>query len=486
MQDLSGGEAKVVYTDPSPGVAVDVSPDGSRALLLLHGIGGHSLLEVDLATGTAKRLYPAEGKLAIIATAAYATDGKRAFVATDAGPDSYSVLALDTASLATLAEYKQDAPASAGVGAIATSPRGDVIAIVVDAGNHTTVRVLDAKTLAVRKEVATPLGTVSLGTTTEVNVPIVNGETFSTDGAHFVIGISRPDAPSDIYVVDTATGAMAKLRHDKRAGLDALAPMKASIEKVTAFDGLTIPVNVYLPQRSDGRTERLPTIVSFHGGPDASSTLEWNPLTRAFVAFGFAVLEPNVRGSTGFGRAYEQADDKEKRGNSMKDVASVNQWARAQSFCDPDRLVVEGASYGGYVVLMGLTRQPALWSAGVDLVGMSDLTTMAAYAAKSGQVHVANEFGDVEKDAKLLVEYSPIRDADKIVSPLFVYQGQNDTHVPRSQADEIVRMMRQRNMHVEYMVAANEGHSMSHRENTLAFLTRVTRFLHDELKIPQR
>ncbi len=487
VQDLNGGAPRLAYTDPSPGVAVDVSPDGARALLVLHGIGVQTLVEVDLSAGKTRRLYPAEGVHATVATAAYSADGARVLVATDGGGESYSLLALDRRSSAKLAEYRQESPAFAAIGSIVPSPRGDRVAILIDAGNHALVRLLDANTLALTAEVATPLGTPSLGTTTEVRVPIHDGQTFTADGQHFVISLSLPQTPEDLYLVDSSSGAIEPLRHDLRDGLGQLPAMTSAIENVAAFDGLTIPVNVYLPSPArNAGAGRLPTIVSFHGGPDASSSLDWSPWTRAFVAAGFAVLEPNVRGSTGFGRAYEKADDREKRWDAIKDMASVNRWARAQSWCDPNRLVVMGASFGGYMVLMALTQQPALWQAGVDLAGISDLTSMSKYAAQSGQVHAANEIGEGAKDAKILAELSPLRQADKIVAPLFVYHGQNDTHVPRAQADAIVRTLRRRHIVVEYMLALNEGHTVARRENEIEFLTRMLRFLHDELKLPDR
>jgi dipeptidyl aminopeptidase/acylaminoacyl peptidase len=260
--------------------------------------------------------------------------------------------------------------------------------------------------------------------------------------------------------------------------LAALPPIEASLQKVQALDGLTIPVNQYLPK---GRTGKLPTIIIFHGGPATSYAVRWSLYARFFLSLGYAVLEPNVRGSSGFGRAYEMADNREKRADWLKDLETVNAWAKAQPWCDADRVVVWGQSYGGYTTLMALTRQPALWRAGVDLYGVADLkqfllTTDAAI--RSGFVA---EFGDVDNDAALLDEFSPMRDRDKIVAPLFVYAGQNDPRVPRSESDAIVRALRDRNVPVEYMVAANEGHTVDRRETKIELLTRTARFLEDAL-----
>jgi dipeptidyl aminopeptidase/acylaminoacyl peptidase len=144
--------------------------------------------------------------------------------------------------------------------------------------------------------------------------------------------------------------------------------------------------------------------------------------------------------------------------------------------------VVWGQSYGGYTTLMALTRQPTLWRAGVDLYGPADLRKFLLTTNAAIRKAFVTEFGDVEKDAALLEEFSPMRDVAKIERPLFVYTGQNDPRVPRSESDLIVGALRARGVPVEYMVAANEGHTVDRRETKIEFLTRAARFLEDALK----
>ncbi|HEU4535834.1 MAG TPA: prolyl oligopeptidase family serine peptidase, partial [Polyangiaceae bacterium] len=333
---------------------------------------------------------------------------------------------------------------------------------------HGEVRLLDAKTLKLRRAAKVPLGDVQMGA-------------FRDDGRAFSVLVSLPNRPADPFEVDVATGELRPLRADQRAGLDGLPPVEASVETAKAFDGLSIPINVYLPAgAAAGR--RLPTIVNFHGGPAYSYPVRWHPYTRFFVSLGYAVLEPNVRGSTGFGRAYEMADNREKRADWLRDVETVNAWAKAQPWCDPGRVVVWGQSYGGYTTLMALTRQPALWRAGVDLYGVADLKAFLKTTDAGIRSFFVAEFGDLERDAALLDEFSPMRDVDKIVSPLFVYAGQNDPRVPRSESDTIVKALRARGVAVEYMVAASEGHSADRRETKIELLSRTARFLEEHLR----
>jgi dipeptidyl aminopeptidase/acylaminoacyl peptidase len=395
---------------------------------------------------------------------AYAADGKRVFATTDDG-DRVVLLALDPATGKELGRYRDEV--STAQLAVLPSPAGDVIALGVDAGNHGEVRILDARKLTVVRTVKAPLGDVKLGA-------------FRKDGRRFSIMISLPNQPAEVFAVETATGKVSALRREPRPGLAQLPPLDVSVQTARAFDGLQIPINVYLPKR--GAQAKLPTIAMFHGGPSSSYAVRWSPFVRFFTALGYAVIEPNVRGSTGFGRAYTLADDREKRADWLRDLATVNTWAKAQPWCDPERVVVFGGSYGGYTTLMALTRQPEAWRAGVDLFGPADLrqfllTTDAAIRS----VFVA-EFGDVENDAKLLDEFSPMRDVNRIVRPLFVYAGQNDPRVPRGESDTIVKALRGRKVPVEYMVAANEGHSVDRRETKIELLTRLARFLEDALR----
>jgi dipeptidyl aminopeptidase/acylaminoacyl peptidase len=402
-------------------------------------------------------------------SAAYSRDGKVAYIAADDGADGQLLLAIDLATGKTRATLKQTEPSTASIGEIRVSPRGDTLAIAIDAGDHSEARLLDAKTFALKTKVASPLGSIDLGS-------------FSDDGKSITATIATAEAPTDVYVVDVATGAVRKLREDVRPGLAALTPIETTVESIRAFDGLSIPVIVRLPKGARAAGKKLPVIAAFHGGPAASWALGWDVDARFYTALGYAHIEPNVRGSTGYGRAYEMADDRERRADWLKDVESVNAWTKAQSWADPSRVVAMGGSYGGYSVLMALTRQPTAWRAGVDFVGIANLTTFLAATDQGIRAVWIDEIGDLDKDRALLEAFSPMRDADRIVAPLYVYAGKNDPRVPLEESDQIVKALRARSIPVEYQVAANEGHSLDHRENRVEFLTRTARFLEDNMR----
>jgi dipeptidyl aminopeptidase/acylaminoacyl peptidase len=348
------------------------------------------------------------------------------------------------------------------------SRRGDRLACPLSVGEHDEVRLYDARTLRPAAAVELPPGT--------------GGPTgFSPDGARLFVDWSTPEAPEDIYAVDVKTGAATPLRRDERPGLAALPPLDVSVAELAAHDGLRLRANLYLPPAAK-EGQKLPVIVAYHGGPAGVSTLRWSPFIRFMTAQGYAYVEPNIRGSGGFGRAFEMADDREKRLDAFKDVETSGRWVAAQPWADPGRLVIWGQSYGGFLVLVGLTRMPDLWRAGVDLLGMSDLASFLQSTSGFNREVLRAELGDLEADRDFLDEISPLRAVGKIADPLFVYAGANDPRVPRTESDQLVRALRERRVAVEYMVAPNEGHSLSRRENLVMFMARVARFLEVALK----
>jgi dipeptidyl aminopeptidase/acylaminoacyl peptidase len=469
-QPLAGGPAKLMYTDTGSSFLVDVSNDGKWGLLLrLASLSDSKVVLVDFTNGTAKTAYPAEGKSEFVKQTAFSADGSSILVSTDGGAEQALVLSLDTKTLAEKARYVEKKPATANIDDIVVGRKsGDKIALFLDAGNHAELRLLDGKTLKPGPTITMPLGTGG-------SMDMIE------DGSQLTVHWSTPDLPPDAFAIDTKTGKVKALRKEPRSTIAKLPKLKASIVEVTSFDGTKIPVNLYLPDPMP-KGKKLPTMVIVHGGPASSYEIRWSTFNRYFSSHGFAIVEPNVRGSTGFGRGYEQGDDGKKRLDAVKDVEEIGKWAQKQTWADADRLVLLGGSYGGYMTLMGVTRHPTLWKAGVDLFGIYSWKSFMKTTSGIIRDIFQKEIG-AEADTAFLDSISPESQIDKAVAPLFVYAGQNDPRVPRSESDAIVKNLRARKIPVEYMVAADEGHSLDRKENITAFLGRSLRFLETKLKI---
>jgi dipeptidyl aminopeptidase/acylaminoacyl peptidase len=320
-----------------------------------------------------------------------------------------------------------------------------------------------------------------------VKLPVGSGGTavcpnaFAPDDGRLLASWSTPQAPTDLYAINTGSGEAARLLPQMRSGLSDLPAIQTRVVETKAFDGGRIPMLVYLPAGASGK---LPVIVSYHGGPASVSTARWSPQIRYYTALGYAYVEPNVRGSSGYGRAFEEGDNGRKRLDAFKDIETAAHWVASQPWADPSRMVIFGGSYGGYTTLIGLTRQPDIWRAGVNLFGVVDLRTFLETTSGLIQDLFKLEFGELGKDDKFLASISPIHDVQKIVDPMFVYAGANDPRVPRSESDMIVAAVRKKGVPIEYMVKDDEGHSLSKKANQVEFFARSARFLEKHLGLP--
>jgi dipeptidyl aminopeptidase/acylaminoacyl peptidase len=465
-----GSRPKLVYTDASPSYLVDVSKDGQLGLMLrIQSMSDSTLLLVDFAAGTSKPIWPVHGGPENVNDARFSSDDSIIYLATDGGGEEADVIAIGKGDLKEKTRYVERRPPTASIEQIAVAGKsGDHIGVLVNAGNHSEFRLLDAKTLK-----AGPKVTMLLGSGGELHM--------SDDGKWLLSSFSTPDRPRDLYAIDVRTGASRALRQEPRPTVAKLSRIASSIRQMKSFDGLMVPINLYLPDPLP-KNRKLPTLVIVHGGPSSSYQVRWSVFNRFFSARGWAIVEPNVRGSTGFGRKYEQADDYRKRMDAVRDLEEVGQWAAAQPWADADKMVVLGGSYGGYMTLMGVTHHPKLWKAGVDLFGVYNWRSFMSTTSGVIRDIFQKEIGP-DGDKGFLDAVSPAAKLDDVVAPLFVYAGANDPRVPRSESDAIVKSLRDRKIPVEYMVANNEGHSLDHKENLVAFLARAQRFLETNLAI---
>jgi dipeptidyl aminopeptidase/acylaminoacyl peptidase len=257
-----------------------------------------------------------------------------------------------------------------------------------------------------------------------------------------------------------------------------------TMEPIASFDGESIPTYVYRPGPSGALDEDpVPVVVYLHGGPEAQHTPTFDPIVQYLVAAGFAVVAPNVRGSTGYGKRFEHLDDGRKRLDAVADLAAVHDWIAASGDLDARRAALLGGSYGGYLVLAGLAFQPERWAAGVDIVGISSLVTFLENTAEWRRKVREAEYGSLTDDREFLEEASPLSRADRIRAPLLLIHGANDPRVPVAEAEQIHATVSANGVRSELLVYADEGHGLSRRANRLDAYPKVLAFLDDVLHV---
>ena len=243
-------------------------------------------------------------------------------------------------------------------------------------------------------------------------------------------------------------------------------------------DGLTI--NGYLTLPKGQAPGRLPVVVNPHGGPWVRDTWGYDPEVQFLANRGYAVFQPNYRGSTGYGRSFWEASFKQWGQAMQDDVTDGVRWLIQEGIADPKRIAIYGGSYGGYCTLAGITFTPELYAAAVDYVGVSNLFTFMNTVPpywKPFQQMMYEMVGDPEKDKAMMTARSPVFHVDQIRTPLFIAQGANDPRVNKAESDQMVAALEKRGVAVEYMVKDNEGHGFQNEENRLEFYQAMESFL---------
>ncbi|MEH2325877.1 MAG: S9 family peptidase [Nostoc sp.] len=254
----------------------------------------------------------------------------------------------------------------------------------------------------------------------------------------------------------------------------------ASMQPVSyeARDGLTI--HSYLTTPTGIPSQNLPTVLLVHGGPWARDTWGFSPTTQWLANRGYAVLQVNFRGSTGYGKAFLNAGNREWGGKMHDDLIDSVNWLIEKGISDPQKIAIMGGSYGGYSTLVGLTFTPEVFAAGVDIVGPSNLITLIETIPPYWQPIKAmlyHRVGNLEKESEFLKSRSPLFFADRIQKPLLIGQGANDPRVKQSESDQIVKAMQQAGLPVQYVLYSDEGHGFARPENRLHFFAIAEEFL---------
>lgn len=294
------------------------------------------------------------------------------------------------------------------------------------------------------------------------------------DDSKWVVTYSRDDGPTEWYLYDRAA-KQASLLFSARPELESYQLSTMEPIEYTARDGMTIYGYLTLPAGTNA--ERVPTVVLVHGGPWHRDVWGYDPWAQWLANRGYAVLQPNFRGSTGYGKQYINAGDRQWAGAMHTDLLDAKNWVVERGVADPNRVCIMGGSYGGYATLAALAFSPGEFSCGVDIVGPSNLNTLLATIPPYWSTMVALFHKRMGANEGFLDSQSPLFKADRIKAPLLIGQGANDPRVKQAESDQIVAAVRANGQPVEYYVFPDEGHGFVIPENDMAFNAAVEGFL---------
>ncbi len=396
-------------------------------------------------------------------------DNKNVYASSNLGRDKSAIVEFDlTTGKETKVLYED---ADYDVDGLNYSRKRKVLTAITWTGDKREVKFLDPESEKLYNSVKSQLGDLEI---------VMNSTNKNED--RFIVRTYSDRSLGSYYLYEKVTDKLTllsvvneKIKEDEMA---AMTPIKYQ-----SRDGLTIHGYLTLPNNVEAKN--LPVVINPHGGPWARDAWTFNPEVQLLASRGYAVLQMNFRGSTGYGREFWEASFKQWGQAMQNDISDGVKWLIDQGIADPKRVAIYGGSYGGYATLAGVTSTPELYACAVDYVGVSNLfsfmNTIPPYWKP--YLDMFHEMvGDPATDSLMLAANSPALHTDKIICPLFVAQGKNDPRVNIDESDQIVKGLRERDIDVPYMVKDNEGHGFQNEENRFEFYKAMLGFLGKHLK----
>ena len=312
----------------------------------------------------------------------------------------------------------------------------------------------------------------------------ITGVNFAPSESRMAFYLNGDRSPANLYVYDFATRKATRLTNSLNPQIDAADLVEAENVRYKSFDGMEIPAILYKPHQAS-TSSKVPAIVLVHGGPGGQARRGYKAQVQFLVNHGYAVLDVNNRGSSGYGKTFFTADDRKHGREPLWDVVEAKKYLTATGWVDEKKIGIMGGSYGGYMVLAALAFKPEEFAVGVDIFGVSNwvrtLQSIPPYWEAQRKA-LYKEIGDPSTELEMLRAASPLFHAEKIRRPLIVLQGKNDPRVILPESDEIVEAVRKNNVPVEYVVFDNEGHGFTKKANEIRANKAILEFLDKHLK----
>jgi len=431
---------------------LDWSPDDSQLAVIEYlSINESYLWIADVATGERTLLTPKGGAVPVAYDGAqFSRDGKGLYVTTDRDAEFMRLAYVD---LATGAHRYLTPDLQWDVEGFDVAPDGRTIAFVTNEDGASVLHRIDADS---GKSLPVP----------PLPVGVVGALEWHESGRELGLSLSSARSPSDVYSVDFAAQRVERWTEGETGGINAAAFAEPEIVRWKSFDGRMISGLLYKPPARFAGPR--PVVVNIHGGPEAQSRPNFLGRTNYLLdQLGVAILYPNVRGSTGFGKTFAKLDNGRLREDSVRDIGALLDWLRSRPDLDAARVMVTGGSYGGYMTLAAATRFDDRIRGSLSVVGISNFVTFLENTEDYRRDLRRVEYGDERDPAmrEFLLGISPMNHAQKISKPLFIVQGRNDPRVPYTESEQMVATVRGKGGPVWYLLAEDEGHGFAKKRN---------------------
>ncbi len=445
----------------------DWSPDDKK-ILLVEGISVNEtyLWTVDPATGEKKELTPRKtNEQVAYSNARFSKDGKGVYFTSDKDSEFQRLMYMDL-------ESKQTKVLTANIpwdlDEFALSQDGKRIAFVSNEEGLSALHLLDTST---KKELPVP----------KLPVGLVSGLIWHRNGRDLAFGISSASSPGDVYSLDVTTGKLERWTISETAVKTDAFP-EPELVRWKSFDGRMISGFLYRPPAKF--TGKRPVLIEIHGGPEGQSRPDFLGRYNYYLnELGIAVILPNVRGSTGYGKAFTKLDNGFLREGTYKDINALLDWIGTRPDMDSGRVAVTGGSYGGHMTLAVSTFYSGRIRCSIDVVGPSNLVTFLEHTEAYRRDLRRVEYGD-ERDPKMrefLERIAPMNNVEKIKKPMMVVAGKNDPRVPVTESDQIVAALKKQGTPVWYVMARDEGHGFQKKANADYQFYTTVEFLQEYL-----
>ena len=465
--DVATGQSRMVAQNRGIGSIDDVSRDGKYAIVSrLVNRGDNNLYLVRLSDSKEMLLTPHDGP-GQFGGISFSPDGRTVYLVSNKDRD-----------LTALARVRLGADDQPGpIEVLAARDDGELGGAVMNEQGTSLALLWNVAGRSELNFYNTATGKMAPGP--KMPAEIVGGLDFSDDGRRLAMAISGASAPANIWVLDLSSKQFTQITQSPHAGIDLSKLVRPELVRYKAHDGLELSGWLYRPK---GATAAGPIVLSFHGGPEGQERPGFNSMYQALVSRGIAVFAPNVRGSSGFGKKFVNLDNGALRENGVKDIKATVDYVVSAGVADPKRIGIVGGSYGGYMVMAGLTEYPDMFAAGANLFGVVNFETFFKNTQPWMAAISKIEYGDPDKEADMLRRLSPLTRIDRVKAPTIVLHGANDTNVPVIEAEQVVENLKKRNVPVEYVLFPDEGHGWRKTPNRIRSTVSIVRFFEKHLK----